>query len=117
MLLPGSASAAPTTNLAVSYTDHEFLKFTASNGMTGQYHLYAAGISPTAPPCAVFQFHGDGAYEFKHPTSSYSLGGPSGIVAKSREHGCITVPVLTPDKVEPLTWWQNGAANALSTLR
>jgi hypothetical protein len=108
ILSPGSAAAATG-----SFTNQTFLKFTASNGLASQYHVYAAGISPTTPPCVVFQFHGDGAYEFKNPTSSYSLGGANGIVAKSRERGCITVPILTPDKVGSITWWENGSANAV----
>ena len=108
LLSPGSAAAA-----TASYTDQTFLRFTASNGLASQYHVYAAGISSTTPPCVVFQFHGDGAYEFKNPSSSYSLGGSNGIVAKSRERGCITVPVLTPDKVGSITWWESGSANAL----
>jgi hypothetical protein len=113
ILLPGSASAAVTAVAAGSYTDRTFLSFTASNGLTSQYHVYAAGISNTTPPCVVVQFHGDGAYEFKNPTSSYSLGGSTGIVAKSRAHGCITVPILSPDTAGSITWWENGAANAL----
>ncbi|MGI8458159.1 MAG: hypothetical protein ACR2LI_08605 [Propionibacteriaceae bacterium] len=108
IVLPTTASAA-TTGVE---TDQTFLSFTASNGLTSQYHLYAAGVAHKPPSCAVFQFHGDGAYEFNNPTASYSLGGPNGIVAKLREQGCLTVPVLSPDKTGSITWWENGAENA-----
>lgn len=94
-------------------TDRTFQNFSASNGLSSQYHIYAANLSTAAPLCVVFQFHGDGAYEFKNPASSYSLGGSVGIVAKSRERGCLTVSVLSPDKAGSITWWENGAANAL----
>jgi poly(3-hydroxybutyrate) depolymerase len=86
--------------------------FTASNGLTSEYHVYTDGLSTTDPLCAVFEFHGDGAYEFLHPDSAYSLGGPNGIIETAHRHGCLTVPVLSPDKTGTVTWWENGAANA-----
>jgi hypothetical protein len=113
ILFPGSASAAATGGSGGAFTDRTFQSFTASNGLTSQYHIYAAGLTQSTALCVVFEFHGDGAYEFKNPTAAYSLGGADGIVAKSRQHGCLTVPVLTPDTVGTLTWWEDGAANAL----
>lgn len=113
VLFAGNASAASTGGSGGAFTDRTFQTFTASNGLTSQYHIYAAGLSQSAALCVVFEFHGDGAYEFKNPTSAYSLGGADGIVAKSRQHGCLTVPVLTPDTVGTPTWWEDGAANAL----
>lgn len=113
VLFAGNASAASTGGSGGAFTDRTFQTFTASNGLTSQYHIYAAGLSQSAALCVVFEFHGDGAYEFKNPTAAYSLGGADGIVAKSREHGCLTVPVLTPDTVGTPTWWEDGAANAL----
>lgn len=104
----GSSGAASST-----FSDRTFRSFTASNGLTSQYHVYAADLAEDEPICAVFQFHGDGAYEFEHSTSSYSLGGSRGIVAVSRERGCLTVPVLTPDTVGARTWWESGAKNAI----
>ena len=113
VVLYGTATGAPTGGSGAVFTDRTFQPFTASNGLNSQYHIYAANLATTSPLCAVFQFHGDGAYEFKNPASSYSLGGSAGIVAESRERGCLTVPVLTPDKVGSLTWWESGSANAL----
>ena len=113
VLMSGTAPAAQTGGSGGAFTDRTFQPFTASNGLSSQYHIYAAGLSAASPLCVVFQFHGDGAYEFQHPTSSYSLGGSTGIVAKSRAHGCLTVPVLTPDKDGSITWWEQGAANAV----
>lgn len=107
----GSAPDAParaTTGAAVDRTD---LSFTASNGKSSRYHIYAAGVPQ--PAGLVLQFHGDGAYEFNNPTSSYSLGGSSGIVAQARSRGYITVPVLSPDKTGSITWWEEGDANAV----
>lgn len=112
VLFSGSASAAPTQGLSGGFTDRTFQTYTGTSGVSSQYHLYAGGLSRTAPLCVVLQFHGDGAYEFWNPTSTYSLGGPDGVVANSRERGCLTVSVLTPDKRGALTWWENGATNA-----
>ncbi len=113
VLASAPAQGTPSGGSGGAFADQTFQGFTASNGLSSQYHLYAAGLSRTSALCAVFQFHGDGAYEFKNPTSSYSLGGAAGIVAVSRARGCITVPVLTPDKVGSVTWWESGAANAV----
>lgn len=109
---PTVASAVSTNGTGLAYTDRTFQPFTASNGLSSQYHVYASGIPQDHAAGLVLQFHGDDAYEFKNPTSSYSLGGASGIVAQSRERGYITVPVLAPDTDGPITWWENGSANA-----
>lgn len=103
-----SPPARATTGEAVDRTN---LSFTASNGRSSRYHIYAAGVPQ--PAGLVLQFHGDGAYEFTNPTSRYSLGGSSGIVAQARSRGYITVPVLSPDKSGSITWWEEGEANAV----
>lgn len=109
---PSTASAEGTHGAGMAYSDRTFQTFTASNGLSSKYHVYAAGVPQDHAAGVVLQFHGDGAYEFANPTSSYSLGGPSGIVAQSRSRGYITVPVRTPDTTGEITWWENGNANA-----
>ena len=99
----GASGAVPTTN-------QTNLSFTSSAGVTSQYHVYAAGV--TEPAGLLLQFHGDGAYEFKNPTSSYSLGGTKGIVAQALSRNLITVPVLSPDRSGDVTWWEAGSHNA-----
>ena len=104
-----SFPVTPATPVGPS-TDLTNQTFTASNGLTSKYHVYAAGI--TQPAGLVLQFHGDAAYEFNNPTSSYSLGGTNGIIQNARTRGYITVPVLAPDTTGTVTWWENGATNA-----
>ena len=99
-----------TATAATTYTDQTNVTFTSSAGASSKYHAYAAGI--TAPAGLLLQFHGDGAYEFKNPTSSYSLGGSKGIVAQARARNLITVPVLAPDTSGDITWWESGSRNA-----
>lgn len=106
------ASAEGTHGTGMAYSDRTFQTFTAANGLSSKYHVYAAGVPQDHAAGVVLQFHGDGAYEFANPTSSYSLGGPSGIVAQSRSRGYITVAVRAPDSTGEITWWENGSANA-----
>lgn len=104
------ASGLPTARAAEPATDQTKLSFTSTAGVTSQYHLYAAGV--TEPAGLLLQFHGDGAFEFNNPTSSYSLGGARGIVAQARARNLITVPVLAPDRSGSVTWWEDGSRNA-----
>ena len=62
VLMSGTAPAAQTGGSGGAFTDRTFQPFTASNGLSSQYHIYAAGLSAASPLCVVFQFHGDGAY-------------------------------------------------------
>lgn len=113
VIVPASfASAESTHGTGMAYSDRTFQPFTASNGLSSKYHVYAAGVPQNHAAGLVLQFHGDGAYEFANPTSTYSLGGPSGLVAQARSRGYITVPVRSPDTVGDITWWENGSANA-----
>ncbi|MGW6659505.1 hypothetical protein [Rhodococcus sp. NPDC055024] len=112
VVAPSIASAGSTHGTGMAYTDRTFQPFTASNGLSSKYHVYAAGIPQDHAAGLVLQFHGDGAYEFANPTSSYSLGGSSGIVAQARSRGYITVAIRTPDSTGDITWWENGSANA-----
>ena len=96
---------------AASLEDRTNVGF-SSGGLSSEYHVYAGGLDADEPVGLLLQFHGDGAYEFRNPSSSYSLGGANGIVAKAREHNLITVPVLAPDTAGSVTWWESGSANA-----
>lgn len=102
--------AWPSADAAGSYSDQTNVSFTSSSGVTSRYHVFAAGV--TAPAGLLVQFHGDGAYEFQHPTSTYSLGGADGIVAQARASNLITVAALAPDTSGEVTWWESGARNA-----
>lgn len=99
LVLVSSPADAATDRTDVSFT---------SGGLTSRYHVY----EPAAPTGVLLQFHGDGAYEFRNPTSSYSLGGSNGIVAQARARGYVVVPVLAPDTRGDITWWEDGARNA-----
>lgn len=106
------ANAVETSGQGGAFTDRLNQSFTARNGLTSQHHIYAAGIPQGKAAGLLLQFHGDGAYEFQNPNSSYSLGGSEGIVSQARKRGYITVPVLAPDRSGSVTWWESGSANA-----
>lgn len=95
-----------------TWTNRTHQSFTASDGRASSYHVYASGLSRETVAGIVFWFHGDGAYEFDHPTSTYALGGPNGVVAEASRRGYIVVAPLTPDRRGTATWWEDGAALA-----
>lgn len=105
-------ASADTAGSGGTTSDLMNQSFTASNGLSSQYHVFAAGVPTNRAVGLVMQFHGDGAYEFKNPNSSWSLGGPSGIVAQAKARGMLTIAALSPDKVGSVTWWEQGSANA-----
>lgn len=94
-----------------SFTDMQFQSYTGA-GMTSQYHIFAAGrtSTDTTPLGLVLQFHGDGAYEFKNPNATYSLGGANGIRQVAIDYNMLCVPLLTPNSDG--TWWTTGNKNA-----
>lgn len=110
--LAPSAIAGDSGGSGAGFTDRTNQSFTAHNGLTSEYHVYAADIPQDHSAGLILQFHGDGAYEFHNPNSSYSLGGSDGIVAQAKERGYITVVALTPDRIGEVTWWEDGAQNA-----
>ncbi|WP_454294830.1 hypothetical protein [Salana multivorans] len=101
------AGAAPGASGA---EDQEYVPFTASNGLSSAYHVYAAGI--TQPAGLLIWTHGDGAYEFTHPRDPYVMGGPHGVKALANAQGYIVVSVLSPDTEGTVTWWEEGEDNA-----
>lgn len=100
----------PSTSPPDPPGDQEYVSFTAGNGLTSQYHVYAAGVPE--PAGLLIWTHGDGAYEFTHPRTPYVMGGPHGVKALANAQGYIVVSALAPDTVGTVTWWENGAANA-----
>lgn len=82
-----------------------------STGKTGRYHVWTSGLDTSRPVGLMLQFHGDGAYEFDNPNSSYSLGGAEGLREQARRHNMILVALRSPDSGEPV-WWRGGAAKA-----
>ncbi|WP_052462366.1 hypothetical protein [Nigerium massiliense] len=93
------------TQAASQYADRLNQAFRSDSGQV-RYHLFPAANARGL----IVQFHGDGAYEFDHPQSDYSLGGPRGIVAVARSHGYATLVIRTPDD-DTDTWWKKGRAN------
>jgi len=110
--LPRSAHALTTGGSGGAFTDATFRTYTAAGGLTGQYHLYAAGLDSTRSIGLMIHFHGDGAYEFNNPNSSYSLGGTTGIRAQAAAHNMILLAAKSPDTQGTVTWWESGVANA-----
>jgi hypothetical protein len=93
-----TASSAATTGSGGSFTDQPRTTFTAGNGLKGRYLLYAGGIDRTRPVGLVVYVDGTGEFGVDNPTSSYALGGPSGLVATSKARNMITLAVESPNQ-------------------
>lgn len=109
-LAHGTAATVPTTPVAtLPFTDRENVSFTGA-GKTSKYHAYASGLAAGAG--LMIWLHGDAAYEFNNPSSSYIVGGSSGIRVAAKNAGFILASCLAPDTSGTVTWWESGNANA-----
>jgi hypothetical protein len=93
-----AAAGASTGGSGGTFTDQARRSFTAGNGQTGNYLLYAGGIDPAKPVGLVVYVDGTGEFGVDNPTSSYALGGSSGLVASSRARNMMTLAVESPNQ-------------------
>ena len=93
-----------------AFTDQASRSFTAGNGQTGRYLRYAAGVDPAKPVGLVVYVDGTGEYGIDNPTSSYALGGSTGLVATSRARNMITLAVESPN--QSCECWHTGDTSA-----
>lgn len=105
------ASGGSTTGGSGGAFTNRYNQSFTGGGFTSKYHIFASGINTQKPIGLVLNFHGDGAYEFKNPDSTYALDGDGngGIVKVARDYNMITLAVLTPDTQsgDP-AWWYRG---------
>jgi hypothetical protein len=94
---PASGGSA-SSGSGGSFADQGRQAFRAGNGLTGQYLLYAGGIDPAKPVGLVVYVDGTGEYGVDNPTSSYALGGSSGLVATAKARNMITLAVESPNQ-------------------
>src|SRR4051794_19717324 len=81
-----------------AFVDQGRQTYSAGNGRSGRYLLYAGGIDPGRPVGLVVYVDGSGEFGVDNPDSSYALGGPSGLVAADRSRNVITLAVESPDQ-------------------
>ena len=93
-----AAAGASTGGAGGTFTDQARRSFTAGNGQSGNYLLYAGGIDPAKPVGLVVYVDGTGEFGVDNPTSSYALGGSSGLVASSRARNMMTLAVESPNQ-------------------
>ena len=109
----GGGTTTPSSANPADMVDTLGVSFTASNGKSSTYHRYAAGLPHNQAIGLVVQLHGDGAFEYDNPTSTYMLGGTEGIVRQARARKMLTVAALSPDTTGEVTWWESGAPNSV----
>lgn len=87
--------------------------FTATNGLASTYHVFGAGHTTSTAKGLLIELHGDGAFSYLNPNSTYYLGGTNGLKAVGKAKGYLVVSALAPDTVGSVTWWENGPAKAV----
>ncbi|MGY1806356.1 hypothetical protein ACI8AF_03220 [Blastococcus sp. SYSU D00669] len=105
-----SGTGTPSGGSGGAFTDRPRSTFTAANGQSGRYLLYAGGIDPSRPVGLVVYADGTGEYGVDNPTSPYALGGPSGLVAAAKARNAITLAVESPDQA--CECWHTGDTSA-----
>ncbi|MGY1914924.1 hypothetical protein [Blastococcus sp. SYSU DS0973] len=93
-----AAAGSSSGGAGGSFADQPRQSFTARNGHTGRYLLYAGGIDPAKPVSLVVYLDGTGEYGINNPSSSYALGGSSGLVANAKARNAITLAVQSPNQ-------------------
>ncbi len=91
---------------AVGASTEQFVSYTASNGAKSNYHFYPSG---TTTGGLLVYLDGDGQYGHKNPSSSYAIGGRSGLAATSKARNLNFVSVQTP--AADATWWTSCTRN------
>ncbi|MFI7579406.1 S-layer homology domain-containing protein [Kocuria kalidii] len=99
----GTAPAAAAETPSTGFTRD----FTAPNGLSSTYNLYADGIDRSKPVGVAFYFDGDGQYWAQRPTGS--------VVRDMARHAAarnmVLVVPLSPDRYGSRTWWESIDAN------
>jgi poly(3-hydroxybutyrate) depolymerase len=90
-----AAQAAPTGGSGGPLTDRLNVPYTA-NGITSNYHIYAAGLNWTKPVGLLMYADGSGGYGYDHPNVTYSLGGTNGVVAVAKRNNLLLVVPNAP---------------------
>ncbi|NKX53970.1 hypothetical protein [Arthrobacter mobilis] len=109
--LLASLLAAGTPAQAAAPRSATYQTYTAPNGASSKYHVYADGIDTSKPVGVVFVFHGD----YSYPSQSY-VHHPTGptmtkMAAEAAKKNMIMVPVITPDQKGGITWWEDKDRN------
>lgn len=107
----GSTLTVPAQAAVASGT---YRSYTAPNGLSSQYHVYANGIGWSQPVGVVFYVDGDywEAKDSKVHSPNNGMLTAMGRIANARN--MVFVPVISPDKNasgDGITWWENQDAN------
>lgn len=106
---------APPTVPPATMIDQMGRLFTDSGGLTGEYHIFGAGLPGNGAGLVVY-LHGDGdtaadTYEYAEPGTNYALSGNRGLIAVAKAKGYVLVVPKAPDTTGAVTWWENAARN------
>ncbi len=96
-LAPAAAMAAPTEGSGGALTNRLNQSFTA-NGITSEYHIFAADLDWSKPVGLLLYTDGSGGYGLDNPNSSYLLDadGSAGLVEVARKHNMLLLTPFAP---------------------
>ena len=104
----GGTFVTPAAHASVGSATYQ--NFTAPNGYSSQYHVYANGIDWSRPVGVVFYFDGDywSNDQSKIHSPNEGMLPAMGRIANARN--MVFVPVISPDKNaggDGITWWED----------
>jgi hypothetical protein len=101
---PSGAPTGPLTNRTSSFS---------AAGYTADYLIYAQGIDTTRPVGLLVHVDGTGEYGVENPTSSYAIGGSTGLAAVARAHNMVLVAPFSPNR--SCQCWERGDATGYAS--
>lgn len=102
----GTISPAPTAQLPA---DRLNASFTDRSGTASTYHLFTSKVTGPVRGLVVY-LDGDGMYGHRNPSTTWALGGASGVIAQAGKRGYPTLSIATPSRDG--TFWTAGSRNA-----
>jgi hypothetical protein len=101
---PAAGAAGPLTNRTASFS---------AAGYTADYRVFAEGIDVAKPVGLLVYADGTGEYGLENPTSSYAIGGSTGLAAVARAHNMVLLTPFSPNR--SCKCWEQGDAAGYAT--
>ena len=108
-----STSVAPTrvqtaaARVSAATLTDSTASFSAA-GYSARYRVFAAGLDASKPIGLLVYADGTGEYGINNPTSSYAIGGSSGLAAVARAHNMVLLAPFSPNS--SCKCWEQGDA-------
>jgi hypothetical protein len=105
---PSAAAQAPAAAAPAGALTNRIASFTAAEGNTADYRVFAEGIDVSKPVGLLVYADGTGEYGLENPTSAYAIGGSGGLAAVARAHNMVLATPFSPNR--SCACWEQGDA-------